>query len=214
HRGRAFSVAYRPDGNVLATVAWVTGPTKSLIGSEVCLWDPASGRPRRAPVALPRMAARCLARSPDGNTGAVGGDLPGRQGVAAVGGVVVLIDADRGRQRGTSMLHAEAVTAVAFHPGGEQLATASQDGVARFWDARTQVRRQAVLRHPYPLASLTFCREGTVLATAGGQRLSTILGQGEVRIWDVATCQELVQPLVRYDPGWTADVHALAFSPD
>lgn len=214
HRGSVFAVAYRPDGKVLATVARIVDPANPSGGSEVYLWDAATGQPVRAPIPLAHLYPRGLAWSPDGKTLAVGGGLPVSKSVSGVGGRVVLLDADTGQQRGIPLVHAETVTAVAFHPGGEMLATASEDGVARFWDARSQVRQKAVLRHPYPLTCMAFCREGLTLATGGGQRLAVWRGQGEVRIWDVATAQELVQPLVHYDYAWTAEVHAVAFSPD
>jgi hypothetical protein len=72
--------------------------------------------------------------------------------------------------------HTSHVTAVAFSPDGVRLATASVDGTARIWDARTGVAMAVLEGHAMRVNALAFSPDGMRLATAGDDHTA--------RLWD------------------------------
>jgi WD40 repeat protein len=214
HAGKVYSVAFRPDGKLLATASLVLkGNTALLEGSTVRLWEAASGKPSGQPIWVPGVALAAVAWSPDGNTLAFGGFVPGNTPGRVERGVVFLWDVKAGK-RGQELVHAEAVKALAFHPDGKRLATASEDGVVRFWDVAQGRHLPMQLPHRYTVNALAFGRDGRVLVTGSGTFLGQGRGPGEAQVWDVETGQLLVQPLIR-KVQWQADtVHGVALSPD
>jgi WD40 repeat protein len=75
--------------------------------------------------------------------------------------------------------HGGEVRSVCWSPGGDRLATASFDGTARVWDARTG-RETLVLRgHVGEVQSVSWSPDGARLATGGWDKTA--------RVWDVCT---------------------------
>ncbi|MEU5878713.1 AAA family ATPase [Spirillospora sp. NPDC047279] len=106
--------------------------------------------------------------------------------------------------RGTLTGHARGVTAVAFSPDGALIATGSDDGTARIWDAASRRQRGAPITLPPRLCiggvEVAFAPDGRTLATACGTA---------VWFWDPATRRAAGGPIVN-----GAAVSALAFHPD
>jgi tRNA A-37 threonylcarbamoyl transferase component Bud32 len=97
--------------------------------------------------------------------------------------------------------HAARLTAVAYSPDGTRLATASADGTARLWDARTGQELLALKGHTKAVWSVAFSPDGMRLATASADTT--------VRLWDARTGQELLA----LKGHWRA-ARSVAFSPD
>jgi WD40 repeat protein len=98
--------------------------------------------------------------------------------------------------------HTDLVASVAFSPDGKRLATASDDGMAKVWDAATgrellTISTNAIRGHH----GMAFSPDGTRLATAGEK--------GVAKVWEAATGRELLT--LRGHTDWISSV---AFSPD
>ncbi len=102
--------------------------------------------------------------------------------------------------------HPYGVSAFAFSPDGETLATSGSKGNATIdlWDTRTKKLKTTYIGHTSRVTALAFSPDGTLLASGGGERDST------VQLWDTATGENSLMPK---ESSW-GDVNALAFSPD
>src|SRR6266545_562701 len=100
--------------------------------------------------------------------------------------------------------HMSGVWSVAVNRAGTQLATISQDGTAKVWDA---VTGQVLATLP---TNLTENLGGTgVVFSADGKQLLTASGDNSAILWDIATSQALFTL-----KGHTALVSSVAISPD
>jgi putative hemolysin len=96
--------------------------------------------------------------------------------------------------------HTGQVAGVCFSPDGQRLATASADGTAKVWDARTGQEVLTFRGHNYAVAGVCFSPDGQRLATTSAP---------ETKVWDAQTGQEILTL-----GGPTGSVTGVCFSPD
>jgi WD40 repeat protein len=145
---------------------------------------------------LPCQAEPAAVRfNPDGRLLAVAGGALGEPGF------VTIRDAATGRPIRSFRGHDDAITGMAFSPGGDRLATSSRDGTVRLWDSASARDVLALRGHAGGASCVAFSPDGTRIASAGEDRA--------VKIWDVATGTEY-RSLI----GQAASVWSVAFSHD
>jgi RNA polymerase sigma factor (sigma-70 family) len=168
--GRVHSIAFRPDGAVLAA---------GLQEGTIRLWDIATGRELACFRGNGRVTA--VAFSPDGKTlAAVHGAAPDMLPESAPERVQ-LWDVLSGQVRAQFHGSARRISSVVFSPDGQTLATASTlhpddpkrywdaTGVVELWDAATGRPCRAPLACPHYGSCAAFDAHGKILAV-GGQR--------------------------------------------
>jgi WD40 repeat protein/serine/threonine protein kinase len=213
HTNFVWGVAYSPDGRRLASACMLDGTVR--------VWDAIVGGPEL--LTLNWGHARGVAFSPDGRR------------VAAAGSHGVRIwDAISGQ--GLLTINTGSVPGLAFSPDGRRLASAGE--AVRVWDAMSG---QMLFSLPTASQSVAYSPDGRRLATEGqvwdaagghellslgrasydardvafspdGLRLATPCQDGIVRLWDVASGQEL-RSFNGRNGALPFDIH-LAFSPD
>ena len=161
-----FSLAYRPDGKMLALGGF----------QQVRLTDPDTGE-TVASFTGHKEVVRGVAFSRDGRLLAAGGGLPARQGE------VKIWDVEERRVVQTIAGHSDTIHAVVFSPDAQVVATSSYDQLIKLWDVGTGKEIRTLKDHIDAVYALAF--------TADGKRLVSGAADRSVKVWDVATGERL-----------------------
>jgi WD40 repeat protein len=195
HTQGVLSVAFSPDGRLVASATGSTNGTVPLPGAEILLWDAETGRQ------IQRLrghtgGVNCVAFSRDGR----------RLASASQDHTVKLWDVRTGRDVLTLRGHAGQVC-VAFSPDGHGLVAGTHDRTVRRWDATPAEGRPdpgclTLAGHGQSVNSVAFHPKNRgLLASAGGD--------GTIRLWDTGTGEQ-----ERTLSGHGDLVQGLAFGPD
>jgi WD40 repeat protein/serine/threonine protein kinase len=188
HHGSFATVAFSPEGQRIAVAGYSAHLNSKDQG--VTVWDVVSGKEMLTLQQDIPTTVRALALSQDGR----------RLGVADRLSVRVW-DTQTGQPVTSLVGHTSIVTALAFSPDGQSLATGSYDETARIWDA-TNGNQLRVLRHGDRVFSVAFSPDSSLLATAGLDNT--------VRVWSNSLSGAQLFTL----QGHTGAVQHVIFSPD
>ncbi len=118
---------------------------------------------------------------------------------------ISLLDSTTGQEVRKFQGFTTAALSLACSPDGKILAVGGMK-TAKLWDIETGQEQHTLAGHPFSVLALAFSGDGKLLATGSG----VYGGDGQVRLWDVASGQLLRQVTL---PA-TSIVAALNFSPD
>ncbi|HLJ14734.1 MAG TPA: c-type cytochrome domain-containing protein [Bryobacteraceae bacterium] len=161
-----FSMAYRPDGTVLAVGGF----------REVRLVNPSNGR-LIGTLTGHADAVRGLAFSKDGKFLAAAGGLPDRSGEVKIWNV------DQRSLVLTIKGHTDCIYGVAFSPDGKTIATGSYDKLIKLWDVASGKEIRTLKDHIDAVYAVAFTPDGKRLVSGSADR--------SVKVWDVATGKRL-----------------------
>lgn len=198
HPWSVLSVAFSPDGKMLATV----GNTQIYLWE--CLSDGAEYKAKINSVRVDRIWCQKailmghkqdvanIAFSPDGSLIASG----------SWDNTIKLFNAESGQYKTTFIGHTQSVKSVAFSPDGQTLASGSNDGTARLWDTATGTEKTTLIGHNPWVTGVAFSPDGRTLASSGGWRDKSI------RLWDAHSGKHK-RTFIHTD-----EIRSVAFSPD
>ena len=190
--GRSRSLAFSPDGSVLAGSSLALNPDGGVVSGgyrDVTFWNVATRE--RAAVLVGDAYIESLGFSPDGTTLVAGkGD-----------GAIDLWDVAPRRKTASLIGHTDDVNAVAFSPGGRFLASAGADGAVKLWDVAARQETATLAGHTEGVNAVAFGPHGEMLASGGLDHV--------IKLWDVASAREIAS--LR---GHGGPVVMVAFSPD
>ena len=156
HTDHVWSVAFSPNGNMLASASW---------DQTVRLWNVDTGQLLHILIEHEDVV-NSVAFSPDGATLASG----------SWDGTIRLWNPHDGRLKRTLIEHEGGVASVGFSPDGRILASGSADQTIRLWDTRTWRLQKTITGHTHVVDVVVFSPDGSTLAS--GSRDTTI------RLWN------------------------------
>ncbi len=141
------SIAFSPDGRLLASGSW---------DGTVKLWRVSDGRLVRT-LTRGRVRVRSIAFSPDGRLLAAGTGFPD--------GTIKVWRVRDGKLLCTRRADPSAVWAIAFSPDGHFLASGGEHGTLKLWRVRDGKLLKALKGHTYPVLSIAFSPDGRLIAS-------------------------------------------------
>jgi eukaryotic-like serine/threonine-protein kinase len=181
HEANVFSASFSPDGDRVITGA---------LDNKARIWDVRQGA-AQARTWKHAAAVHAVHFSPDGkNFATASADHTARVYNSFTGDT--LITRGRASTRASADVasvaeHRAPVHSVEFSPDGQRFATASADGTARVWDARTGDPITPPIRHAGQVISARFSPNARWLVTASADSTA--------RVWDARTGEPLSTPL-------------------
>lgn len=163
HSGGVTSVAFSPDGTLLASASY---------DRTVKVWNVESLE-EAATLKGHGDSVRCVAFSPDGLWLAS----------ASRDRTIKVWQLKSFKEAFTLLGHEGSVSAVAFSPFGRILASGGYDGTVRLWNISSGNEIACLRGHKDYVRTVAFAPSGKILASAGSDKT--------IKLWDVATCEEL-----------------------
>jgi WD40 repeat protein len=180
----SYVVAFTSDGKKLLA---------STADGIACWWDFRAGGKQSVPQYAGLAQVTSANLSPDRRVAAVGsGD-----------GAIQLLEIDSGKILDTYRGHTDAVTAVAFAPGGTRFVSGSRDKTVRLWDVKNPEQSlKTWSEHQGAVGGVAISTDGTMMVSG--------CGAGAIKFWDLRHPGKSLASI-----NWhRSAIRSLAFSPD
>jgi WD40 repeat protein len=167
HTGYVSSVAFSPDGRLLASgsCSKYNSPSGYCIQGEIKLWEVASGSEVRTLTGHADWV-NSVAFSPDGR-------------LLASGALAIkLWEVASGSEVRTLTGHTSWVNSVAFSPDGRLLASGSWDHTIKLWEVATGREVRTLTGHTWYVNSVAFSPDGRLLASGSWDTT--------IKLWDIS----------------------------
>ncbi len=190
-----YSMAFSPDGSILASGAGVSKTVILLLGSEghngtIKLWS-VTKRQEITTLKGHGKSVNSVVFSPDGSILASGGG----------NGTIKLWSVAKRQEITTLKGHSSTVNSVVFSPDGSILASGSGNGTIKLWSVAKRQEITTLKGHGKSVNSVVFSPDGSILASGGDN--------GTIKLWSVAKRQEITTL-----KGHSSTVNSVVFSPD
>ncbi len=190
-----YSMAFSPDGSILASGSGVSKTVILLLGSEghngtIKLWSVAK-RQEITTLKGHGKSVNSVVFSPDGSILASGGG----------NGTIKLWSVAKRQEITTLKGHGKSVNSVVFSPDGSILASGGGNGTIKLWSVAKRQEITTLKGHGKSVNSVVFSPDGSILASGGGN--------GTIKLWSVAKRQEITTL-----KGHGKSVNSVVFSPD
>ena len=193
HTSSINSVAFSPDGSLIASCSGGIGPYPSPMDCTIRVWDAKTGALVGSPFKGHTNFVTSIAFSPNGELIASGsGDNSIR-----------VWEVNRGVTRQLLAGHTGMVTSVAFCPDRTRplIASGSEDKTIRIWNVKTGAIEKLFKGHERRVTSVAFSPDGNHLASGSGDNT--------IRLWETS-----ISASIRRFIGHTHPVTSVAFGPD
>jgi WD40 repeat protein len=193
HKKEVFSLAFSPDGQWLASADF-RGPA--------ILCNVGTGQVERTFSVPMEGWVRTVAFTPDGGRLVAGGGLMPPESIQFIYCFLAVWDVQTGAELWAMTGISGEITQVAVSPDGCMVASLSERGTVRFWDAARGGLLRTLPRGAHPYSIFAFSPDGRTYASADEG--------GTVTLWDVPSGERR-----HMSPGRrVSSVQAIAFSPD
>ncbi len=204
HASAISSLAFNPEGTLLATAGCANHDGATCLEGEIILWNAENYQPIGEPFKGHSEAIDSLTFSPDGKLLA-SGSCAAHESSLCSEGEILLWDVENHSPFGEPIRgHTSWVGDVAFSPDGRMLASGSGDGTILLREVQQGQFTEPILSFGSAseiITSLEFSPDGKILVSGGTD--------DRLKLWDISNGQP-----VREFIGHGDDIYAVTFSPD
>jgi len=207
HSHEVMAVAFSPDGRLALSGGGFIGHLSDGSypqGSELKLWDVASGRELRSFSVPSNNMIHSVAFAPDGRLALSG----------SWDHTVTLWELSTGNELRQFSGHLDIIQSAAFSPNGNEVLSGSSDGMLKLWDVASGRELKSFSGHAGQVSSVALSRDGKLALSGSCDEFRvTFCGTASLKLWELDSGRELKRFASVKDFRWV-DFDEVALLPD